>query len=329
MMMMIILERISWLTLSFIASFGLGALVGPFVASAVLSRWAWNTTYMILCGLAAINALTTLVTFRHVRIADERHLDLHHPDLERTAVDMHDSDGASTTSSHTFVEDKNILWSSIRQRVAHVGAVYLLFYVGIEVTLGNWAYTFLINERSSDNDSMSHIMSGYWAGLCLGRIVLGYITLRFGEKRMVYIYISILISMLVVFWLVPNVPINATALVISGIALGPLFPTLLSIARQCVPCRLYAATVGFLSAVGDNKDGCWHGKSFSDTIGSSSLVVLDPLFFHSSLVCLSPMQVLQPYHRSQWPWHVPSWWDGYLFPTQISHPKFKYTNIGK
>ncbi|CDS05374.1 hypothetical protein LRAMOSA07903 [Lichtheimia ramosa] len=232
------------------ASFGLGALVGPFVASAVLSRWTWNTTYMILCGLAAINALTTLVTFRHVRIADERHLDLHHLDLERTAVDMHDSDSASTASSHTFVEDKNVLWSSIRQRVAHVGAVYLLFYVGIEVTLGNWAYTFLINERSSDNDAMSHIMSGYWAGLCMGRIALGYITLRFGEKRMVYIYISVLISMLVVFWLVPNVPINATALVISGIALGPLFPTLLSIARQCVPCRLYAATVGFLSAFG-------------------------------------------------------------------------------
>lgn len=57
---------------------------------------------------------------------------------------------------------------------------------------------------------MAHIMSGYWAGLCAGRIALGYVTLRLGEKRMVYIYIGVLISMLTAFWLIPIVAVDAT-----------------------------------------------------------------------------------------------------------------------
>lgn len=40
-----------------------------------------------------------------------------------------------------------------------------------------------------------------------------------------------------------------TALVVTGFALGPIFPTTVSVAHQIMPTKLYATAVGFLSAV--------------------------------------------------------------------------------
>ncbi|KAI9256640.1 major facilitator superfamily domain-containing protein [Phascolomyces articulosus] len=214
------------------ASFGLGALVGPFIASALLQYRPWNYTYLVLSSFAVVNLITCIFSFRHLKIAEERDQDDRRRQDERPE------------------KQGNALAQAIRYRIAYIGCLYLLVYVGIEVTIGDWAYTFLISERSHDQEAMAHLLSGYWAGLCVGRICLGYVTLKFGEKRMVYIYISVLICMCAMFWAVPFVAVSAIALVVSGVALGPLFPTILSLAKQCVPCHLYATCVGFLCACG-------------------------------------------------------------------------------
>lgn len=39
------------------------------------------------------------------------------------------------------------------------------------------------------------------------------------------------------------------ALVILGVALGPLYPSTVALASKTIPLRLYATSVGFLSAV--------------------------------------------------------------------------------
>ncbi|KAL1932304.1 hypothetical protein VTP01DRAFT_9360 [Rhizomucor pusillus] len=54
-------------------------------------------------------------------------------------------------------------------------------------------------------------------------------------------------------WLVPIVSINATALVILGVALGPLYPSTVALASKTTPLRLYATSVGFLSAFGSGE----------------------------------------------------------------------------
>lgn len=102
-----------------------------------------------------------------------------------------------------------LIAAAIRQRITYVGAFFLLLYVGAEVTLGNWGYTYLISIRSGDTIAMAHVMSGYWAGICAGRLFLGYLTLRFGEKRMVFLYLCLIFAMLFVFWFVAAIAANA------------------------------------------------------------------------------------------------------------------------
>lgn len=147
----------------------------------------WNMTYMVLCSLAGANALSLAWAFRHLRTAAERQPE------ERD-------------------KKPNLLWAALNSRITYMGAVFLLFYVGAEVTLDNWGYTFLITARSSDTVAMARIMSGYWAGICAGRLFLAYFTLRFGEKRMTYCYLVLIIGMFLTLWLVPIVSVNATGL---------------------------------------------------------------------------------------------------------------------
>ncbi|KAG2222561.1 hypothetical protein INT45_002692, partial [Circinella minor] len=272
-----------------------GALLGPFIASALLQHRSWNYTYLVLASFA--------VNDRRKRICTE-------PDLEATTVELRKSENvsekngfkdnnqqsldklrysslrcssinsiqsnhssASGTTAVSYIEEnnnsqdkeKNSLAQVICYRVAYIGCFYLLVYVGIEVTIGDWAYT---------------------ADLCIGRLCLGYITLKCGEKQMVYIYISILICMCAIFWAIPIIAVSSVALLLSGIALGPLFPTMLSLASQCVPCYLYATCVGFLCAFGSGGSAIFPYLT-GVLIDGFSVKIIPPLTLAMSLFILA------------------------------------------
>ena len=49
------------------------------------------------------------------------------------------------------------------------GRLFLFAYVGIEVSLGSWAFTFLTEERHEAELISGWTVSGYWLGLTVGR----------------------------------------------------------------------------------------------------------------------------------------------------------------
>ena len=58
-----------------------------------------------------------------------------------------------------------------RLRVVHLMSFFLFLYVGVEVSIGGWIVTFVINERSGGRNS-GYVSSGFWGGLTLGRVAL-------------------------------------------------------------------------------------------------------------------------------------------------------------
>ncbi|KAI7856819.1 major facilitator superfamily domain-containing protein [Circinella umbellata] len=263
----------SMLMLSFLHAFYAGgALVGPLLASGLLSsQKTWNTSYMILCGLAGANAISVFICYRKLRTDSEKELDAekervlqNHENSQQiqqqaqqqetsssttvTTAPVIEPDQESMTSKEDTHKNSNLLSQIFEYKITTIGSVFLCFYTGLEVTIGNWGYTFLINMRSTDTTAMAHLMTGYWSGICAGRLFLGFATSRFGEKRMVYCYLSTIVVMLILFWALPYVGANAISLIITGCALGPIFPTMVSVAQRLVPNHLYATIVGFLSA---------------------------------------------------------------------------------
>ncbi|KAI9495862.1 major facilitator superfamily domain-containing protein, partial [Zychaea mexicana] len=200
------------------AMHSVGAMTAPLAASALLEHnISWRATYGYLAGMTFIGIGSIAYFF---------HDDIPHRDTHK------------------------MIWRALTCRPTVMAAMFGFVYVGVQVTLGSWGYTFLITARSTDTVLMARLMSIYYGGVMAARICLGYLVLKFGEKRSVYCLLMLAFSMLLLFWLVPTVVASAIALALMGVAYGPMFPTTMSIVGMTLPPHLYAVSIGFIEASG-------------------------------------------------------------------------------
>ena len=136
---------------------------------------------MILCGVAIANTISILICYRKLRINSEKELDAEKEHVTYNTDDLQhqlqqqpktsnctsvaaviDPDQESMASKEYAKKNNNLLSQIFKYKITVVGSTFLCFYTGIEVTIGNWGYTFLISMRSTDTVTMAHLMTGYW-----------------------------------------------------------------------------------------------------------------------------------------------------------------------
>jgi fucose permease len=91
---------------------------------------------------------------------------------------------------------------------------------------------------------------GFWLGLTFGRVVLGFVTGKVGEKFAIAIYLVICMGLELCFWLIPNFMASAIFAAWLGFFLGPLFPAAIVVATRLLPRRLHVSAIGFAAAFG-------------------------------------------------------------------------------
>lgn len=67
-------------------------------------------------------------------------------------------------------------------RITWVCSIFLLGYVGVEVALGGWIVTFMKEVRHAAPFPSSMTSTGFWLGITVGRVILGFVTPLIGEK---------------------------------------------------------------------------------------------------------------------------------------------------
>lgn len=166
------------------AIYGVGAMLSPLIAGVLLDLdISWR-------GIYAVMALISLFNLILVRVG------LHDADLH----------GKSEESDQV---DKEMLRAALLHRMTILGAIYILIYVGLEVTMGGWSITYMIEGRHADQAPMTRVVAGYWAALAAGRIVLGYVAEKFGEKRTVSVLTAATGVVLLVIWYIPNIVVDS------------------------------------------------------------------------------------------------------------------------
>ena len=96
---------------------------------------------------------------------------------------------------------KEALFTMPSARVTWLCALFLLGYLGIEVALGGWITTFMLRERQGGAFASGMTATGFWLGITIGRLVLGFVTPRIGEKLSIAIYLPIATGLELLFWL--------------------------------------------------------------------------------------------------------------------------------
>jgi fucose permease len=153
----------------------------------------------------------------------------------------------------------------LRNRIVHIMGFFILVYVGIEVTIGGWIVSFLVNVRGG-GPSSGYVSSGFFGGLTFGRIALLWVNRKVGERRVVFIYAALAIAYVLfcplpcilvdpldfpslfrlelVVWFVPSLVGNAVAVSFVGVLLGPMYPLGMTLAGRVLPRKILTGSIG-------------------------------------------------------------------------------------
>lgn len=253
------------------ACYGLGGVLAPLVATAMITRLGrpWHDFYYVMVAAAAVEAAALVSAFWAATGAVFRDA---HP---REVV------GAAGAKGKSRMHEA--LAQRPAARVTWLCAIFLLCYVGVEVALGGWIVTFMINVRHGTGFASGLSATGFWLGLTVGRVVLGFVTPRLGERLAIMvrrvvvgngffstggrlghartysrtdseplfqIYLPAAMALELLFWLVPQFVVSAVAVALQGFFLGPLFPAVVVAATKSLPKHLHVSTIGFAAAFG-------------------------------------------------------------------------------
>ena len=250
------------------AFYGTGALLGPIIASGLLViGFGWNSVFVVWIGICLVLGIGVGFAFKG-----------------------HKKPGNEKTEKEEIKQ--NVLFTALAMRIVWLGAIFLLFYVGTETSLGSWSYSFLTEERGGAPLLMGWAVSGYWLGLTLGRLTLARVALNLGEKRMIQVCILGVVVGVVLIWLVPLNAVSAIGLCLTGYCLGPIFPTTIALMSKLVPARILPSAIGFLASLGSMGAALfpWLAGNLAQFFGLWSLL---PYVILLTLVMLGLWMVLQ------------------------------------
>jgi fucose permease len=212
-------------------TYGLGATVAPLVSTLMITKGhlQWYTFFYILLALAALELLLSLLAFRTA-----------------TAAVFRASHPASKTHNQSPTRE------AFTHRVTWLIALLLFFCVGVEVSVGGWVVTFMQTVRGGEPFASGAVATGFWLGLTVGRMVLGFVTGRIGEKLAVAGYVVLAIVSELLSWLVPSFVSSAICVAWLGFFIGPLFPGAVVVVTKLLPVRLHVSAIGFVAAIGSS-----------------------------------------------------------------------------
>ncbi|OJJ06761.1 hypothetical protein ASPVEDRAFT_140661 [Aspergillus versicolor CBS 583.65] len=225
--------------------YGLGAVMAPLIATSLITeaKVGWFYFYYIMVACAAIELASCLWAFWDADAAAFR-------ESQRNISNIAGQEGSEGAGAEEKGGVRRALLVPRYARVTWILAFFLLGYVGLEVAIGGWVVTFLMRVRDGAEFASGMGSTGYWLGITVGRVVLGFVTPRIGEKLAIAIYLLLAIAFCLIFWLVPSFYASVVAVSFQGFFLGPMFPGAVVVATRLLPRALHVSAIGFAAAFG-------------------------------------------------------------------------------
>lgn len=206
------------------AFYGIGALLGPALATTLLALGiGWRQVYLVT---ASVVGLTIVGMFWAV-------WNRYQP-MSRRAI-------ASNTNASASLR------LALKSPIVLVAGLLLLVNVGIEASLGNWAYTVQNVSRGIPAWIAGYSVSGYWLGMTIGRLGMGQVVKYLGIVHTLDLSLALLVASLLAWALLPGLWLS---LPLIGLALAVIYPATIWLMPQRVPTTIVPAAIGFLSSIG-------------------------------------------------------------------------------
>lgn len=201
--------------------YGVGAFVGPLIATVLLALGSdWRAVHAVLAGLVSL----LLVWIWHTRLACTWR-------------------GVPSPAR----EDWRFLSQAVQLRSLQMSSLFLLGYVGIEASIGTWAFSVQHLARSQSTVSAGIGVSLYWLGLTVGRFCFGPLVERAGVVRLTLGSLALVLAAQI-GWLQGIEP--RITLPLTGFALAAIYPATILLISQRLPGRLVPTAIGIATGAG-------------------------------------------------------------------------------
>jgi MFS family permease len=196
------------------ACWGLGAMCGPLLMSWALATGpGWRGGYLILGSVQFALVLLFIATMRLWSVVPERQFS-----------DLHESAG-DRKASHSANSYAGLLSAAI-----------FALYVAVEGTMGLWAATVLVVDRSLAPATAAICAAAFYGAIMGGRVLTGFVVERFGNRRLIQLGGLLALAGAVVFAFADSAVVATGALLMTGLGFAPIYPCLMhEVPRRFAP----------------------------------------------------------------------------------------------
>jgi fucose permease len=210
------------------ASWGLGVTLGPLIMTAALNLFnTWRVGYIIV-GAAQLT-LAVLFAFTASRWVLQTNPGQDKPHL---------------------MEYKTPLRQTLKQRGAWLSIFLFFNYTGIELTLGYWTYSLLTEARAIDPGLAGLVTGSYWASFTIGRILAGIYAKRIRLMTLLRAALLTALAGALLLWWNPAPWVSLASAALTGFAIAPIFPGLVSATPGRVSAEHTTNTIGMQISAG-------------------------------------------------------------------------------
>ncbi len=237
------------------AAFGVGIALSPALMTICIRYLgSWRLGYLLVGSFQAFEAL---LMFKNSSIWAN--------------CKQHSEEQALSTSLRFHLLRKDVLLS----------ALMFFLYTGVELGLGLWMYSILIEVKGFSEGSSGLLTSSYWGAFTLGRIGAGFLSNRIPNHKQLLGALFLGVLFLFIFACSSNGFLVIVGAAGCGLAFAPIFPSLISSTKKRVASESYHTAIGVQIAAAGT------GVAIVPTLGGmiAKLVGLGmiPLLF---IVCL-------------------------------------------
>ena len=215
-------RHMSWLH----CFWGVGAMAGPLIMSQYMSLGVdWRMGYLTVAIIQFVLVAVLIAT-----------LPLWDKVAKKTSQKKQEADANGENPGEPereadldppIASGKGGFLGPLKIKGAKVALISFFLYCGVEMTLGLWGSSFLITEKGIDAATAAQWVSLYWGGLTAGRLVSGFLAIRFNNQQMIRIgELTVLLG--VVCLLLPSPQfVCLIGFILVGAGCAPIYPCML------------------------------------------------------------------------------------------------------
>ena len=134
---------------------------------------------------------------------------------------------------------------TLRRPIVLVGLVFFFVYGGIEIGVGQLANTLFVEGRGIAQETSSAWVGAYWGSFTVGRILMGVLAIRFGDKSLLNFSLMLSVAGAICLFINVHELLSLVGLLAIGFGIAAIFPILIFQTRNRVGSAHAANAIGF------------------------------------------------------------------------------------